>query len=39
MPNPRDEIPDCAERGSRPGDLYCGAALPADVVLFLDFHP
>lgn len=37
MPNPRDEVPDYAERARRMGDLIAAPALPvADVALFLD---
>ena len=37
MPNPRDEIPDYAERSRRMGDLIAAPVLPlADVSLFLD---
>lgn len=37
MENPRDEIPDYAERMRRMGNLIAAPALPvADVALFLD---
>ena len=37
MENPRDAVPDYAERSRRLGDLIAAPALPlADIALFLD---